>query len=79
MPNIGLSRKLTLFLILATLANGLFFLYIVYKNNGYLPKSVILIVIITTIFFCSVILIVERFFRKYNIKQEAKHNKDDEQ
>jgi len=78
MSKIGLSRKFTLFLILATLANGLFILYLIYKRNGYLPKAVIVIVIITTIFFCSVILIFERFFR-YIMNHEAKHNKDDEQ
>jgi hypothetical protein len=79
MFNLRFSLKFTIFLILATLANGLFILYLIHKQIGYLPKAVILIVIILTIFFCSVLLIFEHFFRKYLLKHEAKHNKDDEQ
>jgi ABC-type multidrug transport system permease subunit len=63
MPKIGLSRKFILFLILATVANGLFILYLFYKQNGHLQKAVMVIVIVLTIFFCSVILIFEYFFR----------------
>ena len=73
-----MSRRFTLFLIFATLANGLFVLYLFYKQNDHLPKAVIVIVIILTILFCSVILIFGRLFR-YIMNYEDKHNKDDEQ
>jgi len=78
MSKIGWSRKLILLLILGTIASHLLILYAVYKQNGYLPKGVVLAVIITCIFICLFILIIERFFR-YIMNYETKHNKDDEQ
>ena len=65
-------------MILITLANGPFILYLMYKQKGYLPKSAILIVVIVTIFICSVMLIFELLFQ-YIIKYENKNKKDDEQ
>ena len=78
MFNFRLSWKFTIFLILITLANGPFILYLMYKQKGYLPKSAILIVVIVTIFICSVMLIFELLFQ-YIIKYENKNKKDDEQ
>lgn len=78
MFNLRLSWKFTIFLILITLANGPFILYLMYKQKGYLPKGTILIVIILTIFICLVILIFELLFQ-YVMKYENKNKKDDEQ
>lgn len=78
MFNLRLSWKFTIFLILITLANGPFILYLMYKQKGYLPKGAILIVVIVTIFICSVMLIFELLFQ-YIMKYENKNKKDDEQ
>jgi len=78
MFNNRLSWKFTIFLTLITLANGSIILYLIYKQKGYLPKFVILIVIFASIFTYSVGLIFNLLLQ-YIINYENKYKKDDEQ
>ena len=79
MTKIGLLWKFTLFLILAMIATDVFVVYLIYKQNGHLPKVLIVVMTITCIICCSVILIFGHLLRRYYMNQEAKHKKDDEQ
>lgn len=65
----GLTWKSKLLLISICLMTGPLVLYSYYKENDYLPKSVIIVVIILSIFGCLLIVHGDRSWRKYNKKK----------
>jgi len=75
----GLSWKSKLLLMSSYLWIGPLVLFSFYKQNGHLPRCIIIGIIIAPIFFYLLIYLGDRSYRKYYTIEEVKHEKNDQQ